>query len=132
MSDFEQLGARERQIVEAVYKLEHASVAEVLKNLSDPPSYSAVRAMLNVLVEKGYLDWRQEGNRYIYLPTMARDKAQKSVARKMLDTFFAGRATDAIAALLDVASDRLDGNDYRQLKEMIETSRKQSPEQTKE
>lgn len=126
MRDFEQLGARERQIVEAVYRLEEGAVSDVLKAIADPPSYSAVRAMLNVLVEKGHLDWRQEGNRYLYRLALPKEKARKSVAQKMLDTFFAGSATDAVAALLDVASDRLDADDYRELKKLIENSRNKS------
>lgn len=127
MNDFEQLGARERQIVEAVYKLEEGSVNDVLQALADPPGYSAVRAMLNILVEKGHLDWRQDGNRYLYRPAVPKEKVRKPLVRKMLDTFFAGNATDAVAALLDVASDRLDAEDYRELKKLIEKTSKGGP-----
>ena len=124
MPDFELLGARERQIVEAVYRLEEGSVSAVLAELSDPPSYSAVRAMLNILVEKGYLDYRQEKNRYLYRPGTTRKKAQKTVVRNMLNNFFGGNATEAVAALLDVANDRLDANDYKELRQMIDKAGK--------
>ena len=124
MAEFEHLGARERQIVEAVYRLEEGSVNDVLEALADPPSYSAVRAMLTILVQKGYLASRKIKNRYLYRPAASRKATQKSIVRNMLDNFFAGRATDAMAALIDVASDELDDTDYRTLKKIINDAKK--------
>lgn len=123
MSEFEHLGARERQIVEAVFKLEEGSVNDVLDTISDPPSYSAVRAMLNVLVRKGYLDFRKDGNRYLYRPKVAKKTARKIVLKNILDKFFGGRATDAVAALLDVAEDELSEEDYKQLRKLIDNAK---------
>ncbi len=120
----ESLAARERQVVEAVYKLNEASVNDVLANIPDPPSYSAIRAMLNMLVQKGHLNYRCVKNKYFYRPVVGKESAQKSVIRNMLDTFFAGKPTEAVAALLDVAAADLAEDDYRDLKKMIETARK--------
>jgi len=119
MAEFEHLAARERQIVEAVYRLEEGSVSDVLAAIADPPSYSAVRAMLTILVQKGYLASRKDKNRYLYRPATSKQVARKSVLRNMLDTFFGGKATDAMAALLDVAADDLNADDYKTLKTMI-------------
>ncbi len=120
----ESLAARERQIVETVYRLEEASVTKVLENLPDPPTYSAVRAILNVLVQKGFLEYRREKTKYLYRPVVTKDAAQKSVLRNLIDTFFAGKPTEAVAALLDVAAADLSDSDYRDIKNLIETARK--------
>ena len=122
MSKFDQLGARERQIVEAVYRLEEGSVGEVLAELAEPPSYSAVRAMLNILVEKGYLDYRLVKNKYLYRPAVKKKAAQKSVLRSVLNNFFGGQTTEAVAALLDGA--KLDEDEYRQLRELIDNAKR--------
>jgi predicted transcriptional regulator len=126
MAEFEQLAARERQIVEAVYRLEEGSVSDVLAAIADPPSYSAVRAMLTILVQKGYLASRKDKNRYLYRPAASKHVARKSVVRNMLNNFFGGKATDAMATLLDVAADELGDNDYKTLKTMINNARKES------
>ncbi len=120
----ESLAARERQLVETVYRLNEAAVSDVLRHLSDPPSYSAVRAMLNSLVQKGFLEYRQEKTKFLYRPAMAKDAARKSVLKNLIDTFFAGKPTEAVAALLDVAAEDLSDSDYRDLKNMIENARK--------
>jgi predicted transcriptional regulator len=120
------LGKRERQIVEAVYRLGEASVADVRKQLQDPPSYSAVRAMLGSLVEKGVLKQRQEGKRYVYRPAMSRDKASKSALRNMLATFFGGEPLSAVAALLDVSADLLTEDDLKRMKQLIEQAQQEN------
>src|SRR5579872_7400584 len=96
-----QLGRRERQIVDAVYRLGRASVAEVRAELDDPPSYSAVRAMLNLLEEKGHLRHVADGLRYVYKPTAARSQVRRSALRHLVQTFFDGSPTSAVAALLE-------------------------------
>ncbi|MGL6194963.1 MAG: BlaI/MecI/CopY family transcriptional regulator [Thermoguttaceae bacterium] len=116
----ESLAPRERQIVEAVYRLSEASVQEVLDNIPDPPSYSAVRAMLTILVQKGVLEFRREKTRYLYSPVLAKDAAQKSILRNLLNNFFCGKPADAVAALLDVAGDDLTETDYAELKALID------------
>jgi len=119
------VGKRERQIVEAVYRLGEASVADVRGQLSDPPSYSAVRAMLGLLVEKGLLKFRQQGKRYLYRPAMPHDKASKSALRNVLSTFFAGNPSDAMAALLDVSARNLTDDDLVRMKQLIEQAQRE-------
>src|SRR3954469_10960094 len=96
------LGRRERQIMDVVYRLERATAAEVLAGLPDPPSYSAVRGMLRLLEEKGFLRHEQDGPRYVYLPTTERDEARRSALAHLLRTFFDGSRESAVAALLDL------------------------------
>ena len=95
------LGARERQIMDAVYRLGEASVADVLAELADPPSYSAVRTMIRSLEAKGLLRHRQVSTRYVYRPAHSREAAKRSALNHLLRTFFRGSAADAAAALLD-------------------------------
>jgi BlaI family transcriptional regulator, penicillinase repressor len=97
-----QLGRRERQIMDIIYKLGRASVTEVLTELPDPPSYSAVRAMLGFLEDKGYLRHEQSGLKYVYIPTTDRQKARTSALEHLVKTFFGGSATDAAAALIEL------------------------------
>ena len=122
MANFDQLGARERQIVEAVYRLEEGSVSEVLETLADPPSYSAVRAMLNILTDKGYLDYRLVKNKYLYRPAGKKKAAQKTVLRNVVDNFFGSQTTEAVAALLD--GTKLDEAEYRRLRELIDGAKR--------
>ena len=95
------LGRRERQIMEVVYRLGRATASEVLKELPDPPSYSAVRAMLRILEEKGHLRHAQVGIRHVYHPTVAHEDVRESAMRNVVRTFFAGSTAAAMAALLD-------------------------------
>ena len=95
------LSRRERQIIDILYAQGRATAAEVQALLPDPPSYSAVRAMLRILEEKGHVRHEQDGPRYIYLPTVGRDNAKRSALHHMLKTFFDGSAEQAISALLE-------------------------------
>lgn len=113
------LGGRERQIMEAVHRLGEATVNDVLAQLADPPSYSAVRTMIRHLESKGLLSHHQDGKRYVYKPTQSRESARKSALRKLLDVFFAGSVTDAVAAILDVSSDQLDAADFDRMVKLI-------------
>ena len=122
----EKLAARERQIVEAVYRLEEATVGEVLDAIDDAPSYSAVRAILATLVQKGVIDYRNVKNKYLYRPVLPKDSAQKSMVRNLLENFFAGSPTKAVAALLDVAGSDMSDADYSELKKLIEKARKEN------
>ena len=121
-----ELGRRERQIVETVVKLGEASVADVRKNLADPPSYSAVRAMLGLLVEKKWLKFRQDGKRYLYRPAAGREKSQKKAVSRLLETFFNGSRTDALAALLDSSASDMTDDEYQRMSKMIEQARKEN------
>ena len=118
----ESLPPRERQVLDTIYKLSEGAVSEVLDAMENPPGYSAVRTMLNVLVQKGFLDYRREKTRYIYMPLLSEKKAQQSVFRNLLDTFFPGKPTAAVAALLDAAGE-LSEEDYREMEHQIKGNR---------
>ena len=120
----ESLPPRERHVLDTVYKLSEGSVNDVLAAMDNPAGYSAVRTMLNILVQKGFLDYRREKLKYIYKPVFAEEKAHQSIFRNLLDTFFPGRPTDAVAALLNAASDDLTDEDFREMEKLIKTARK--------
>jgi predicted transcriptional regulator len=120
-----QLSRRERQIMDIIYQRGQATAAEVLQNLPNPPGYSAVRAMLRLLEEKGYLKHEQDGPRYLFKPTLAREKARKSAMKQMLETFFDGSTEQAVAALLNLSKSKLGKEELDRLSRMIETAKKE-------
>lgn len=101
-----------------------ATAADVMAALPDPPSYSAVRAMLRILEDKGHVSHQQDGPRYVYAPTVARESAKKSAIRHVLSTFFEGSASQAISALLDEDGAKLSDAELDRLARMIERARK--------
>jgi predicted transcriptional regulator len=117
------LGRRERQIMDAVYRLGTASAAEVRSELPDPPSYSAVRAMLRLLEEKGLLTHEQDGLRYVYRPTVAREQARRSALRHLVQTFFGGSPAQAAAALLEMSDAKLSAEDRARLAKLVATAK---------
>jgi predicted transcriptional regulator len=119
------LSRRERQIMDVVYQLGQASAADVLGNLPDPPGYSAVRTMLRLLEEKGYLRHDQDGPRYVYVPTLSRDKARQSALKQLVQTFFDNSTEQAVAALLDMSKSKMSGGELERLSELIEKARKE-------
>jgi BlaI family transcriptional regulator, penicillinase repressor len=123
-SDHRDLSRRERQILDILYQRGQATAAEVQSALPEPPSYSAVRALLRILEEKRHVRHEQDGPRYVYLPTVARDNAQRSAMRHLLRTFFDGSAEQAISALLDDSSATLSPAELDRLARMIDTARK--------
>jgi predicted transcriptional regulator len=123
-SHHRQLSRRERQIMDIIYQRGQATAAEVLEDLPNPPSYSAVRAMLRLLEEKGYVTHDQDGPRYVFIPTLAREKARKSALKQMLQTFFDDSTEEAVAALLDLSRAKLSKEELDRLSEMIEEARK--------
>ncbi len=120
-----QLSRRERQIMDVIYARGRATVAEVRELLPDPPTYSAVRALLRILEEKGHLRHEQDGPRYVFLPTVPAEKARESALEHLLRTFFDGSAEGAVAALLDLEASRLSPEEFERLAEMIEQARKE-------
>ena len=98
------LSRRERQIMDVVYQRGEATAAEVLEALPDPPSYSAVRALLRVLEGKGHVRHRRQGPRYVFLPTVSRETARRSALARVVQTFFDGSNQAAVAALIDQSS----------------------------
>ena len=120
-----QLGRRERQIVEALYRLGTASVAEVRASLPDPPSYSAVRGMLSLLEDKGYIRHKRDGMRYVYTPVIAPAKARQSALRQLVSTFFEGSPLAAAAALLEMSDHKLSAEEREQLSALIASREKE-------
>ena len=118
------LSRRETQIMDIIYRSGQATAAEVQTGLPDPPSYSAVRALLRILVEKGHLRHRQEGPRYVFVPTVPRKAASRSALKRCLDTFFEGSAVKSVAALLDITEDKLTDEEIDRLLALIEAARK--------
>ena len=119
------LSRRERQIMDIIYQHGQATAAEVMENLPSPPGYSAVRAMLRLLEEKGYLKHQQDGPRYVYLPTLSREKARQSALKQMLQTFFDGSTEEAVAALLDISRSQLTDEELDRMSQLIEEARKE-------
>lgn len=123
--DAQGLSRRERQIMDVLYARGRATAQEVLEALPDPPSYSAVRALLRVLEDKGHVRHEQDGPRYAFLPVVAREKARRSALRRVLDTFFDGSTEQAVAALIDLQSARLDPQELERLARLIDKARKE-------
>src|SRR6185503_18866163 len=119
------LSRRERQILDVLYASGRATAADVQQAMPSAPSYSAVRTLLRILEDKGHVRHEQDGARYVYIPTVERDRAKKPALRHMLNTFFEGSVTQAIAALLDEDSKRLSDEDWDRLQTMIDRARKE-------
>ena len=119
------LSRRERQILDALFEFGEASVQEVLDSIEDPPSYSAVRATLRIMEEKGHVRHRQDGPRYLYGPAQSKVRARKSALARVVDTFFAGSSEDAFAALLDLRGGKLDKDELKRLEERVRRARKE-------
>jgi predicted transcriptional regulator len=112
------LSRLERQIMDALYASEEASAAEVQSRIPSPPSYSAVRALLGKLVEKGHVDFRREGTRYLYRATLDKSVAQRNAWQRLLNTFFSGSTADAVVSLLGregelLSADELDAIEHK-------------------
>ena len=117
------LSKRERQIMEVIYRWKSASVHEVLGEIPSPPSYSAVRAMLNILEEKGFLKHRKEGRKYIYSPTIPHKRAMRSAVKQLLQTYFNNSIEEAVGALVEIDSKKLTEAEFDRLTELIEKAR---------
>lgn len=113
------LSRRERQIMDALYTLGEATVGEVMDRMPDPPSYSAVRATLRVLEEKGHAKHKQDGPRYLYLPTVSRDKAQSNALKHVVGTFFGGSVEQAVMALLSMPETKMSEDQLEKLAEQV-------------
>src|SRR5256885_1022527 len=120
------LSRRERQMMDILYQRGRATASEIHQALPEPPSYSAVRAKLRVLEEKGHVRHEEEALRYVYLPTVARDTARRSALRHMVSTFFAGSVENTVAALLDISAADLSPKDLDRISSLIEQARKES------
>jgi BlaI family penicillinase repressor len=121
----EKLSRRERQILDILYEQGKATAAVIQAALPDPPSYSATRALLRILEEKGHVTHESDGPRYVFRPKVAKDRARKNALRHMVQTFFDNSAGDAVAALLDASSAQLKPEDLDRMQELIEKARKE-------
>jgi len=117
------LSRRERQIMDFLYERERASVAEVMDGIADPPSYSAVRAMLRTLEQKGRVSHVEDGRAYIYQPVMRKDSARRGALSHMLRIFFDGSTEKAVAALLDLKGSKLSGDELDRVAQLVEQAR---------
>jgi predicted transcriptional regulator len=113
------LSRRERQIMDALYTLGEATVGEVMDHIPDPPSYSAVRATLRVLEEKNHVKHKQDGPRYLYLPTVPRDKARSHALKHLVGTFFGGSVEQAVMALLSMPETKMSDEQLEKLAEQV-------------
>ena len=125
MAEASDLSRRERQIMDILYELGSGTAADVRERMPDPPSYSAVRAMLRILEEKSHLRHEQDGPRYVYLPTVPRETARQTALRRLVRTFFDGSTTSAMAALLDLGVEDLDDEALARLARRIEEARRE-------
>ncbi|HWZ33231.1 MAG TPA: BlaI/MecI/CopY family transcriptional regulator [Bryobacteraceae bacterium] len=119
----EKLSRRERQILDILYERGRATAAEIQAALPDPPSYSAIRALIRVLEDKGHARHESDGPRYVFMPKVPRDKARRSALKHLLQTFFDNSATDAVATLLDTR--KVSPQELDRIEELIERTRKE-------
>jgi predicted transcriptional regulator len=119
------LSRREQEIIDIVYAQGHATAAEVRAAMHEPPTDAAVRTTLRILVAKGHLRIEQDGPRYDYWPTIARDTVRRSELQHVLRTFFGGSAESALATLLDIKSGELGDDERRRLKRLIDKAAKE-------
>jgi predicted transcriptional regulator len=119
------LSRRERQIMDVLHQRSRATAAEVQGALPDPPSYSAVRALLRILEEKGHVRHESDGARYVYLPRTSREKARRSALKRVVATFFEGSVAQTMAALLETSDTRLSDAELQKLEAIINQARKE-------
>ena len=119
MSKSEALARRERQVMEILYRMGEATAQEVMDEMADPPTYSAVRALLATMMEKGLVAHRKDSRRYVYRPAVPEKKAKRSALRTLLSTFFEGRPEKLVAALLDPKDQQLSEDEIAQIRKLI-------------
>ena len=119
------LTRREREIMDILYRRERATAHEVMSELADPPSYSAVRTFLRLLEERGHVRHEQDGARYVYMPTVARREAQRSAISHVVDTFFDGSIEDAVAALVESSKPKLSKDELERIATLIAKAKKE-------
>ncbi len=121
----EKLSRRERQIMDIIFRLGEATVNDVLNSMPEPPSYSTVRTLLNILENKGYVLHEQKGMRYCYKSTLNKDRASHFALRNVLDTFFAGSAEQAVTTLISMPEANLNQEQLERLSQLIDDARKE-------
>jgi predicted transcriptional regulator len=116
---------RERQILEFLFRAGQGTAAQVREAMPDPPSYSAVRATLRILEDKGLVSHEDREGTYLYSPTVPREKARRSAVRSLIDTFFEGSPVDAAVALLGSSKARFSPQDLERLSEIVEKAKRE-------
>lgn len=117
------LSRRERQVMDILFRRGEATVAEVMADLPDPPTYSAVRSILRILAEKDLITHREDGPRYVYVPAVNTDRARDEALQHMVKTFFDGSAEQAVTALLRITDTKLSDAEVARLRERIRKAR---------
>jgi predicted transcriptional regulator len=117
------LTKRERQIMDVLYRLGRVTAADVMENLPGSPSYSTVRTQLRVLEDKGHVKHEEEGLRYVYMPTVPRHAARRSALRHLVDTFFEGSTSKAVAALLGGEASRVSDEELARIEDLVKNAR---------
>jgi predicted transcriptional regulator len=122
------LSRRERQVMQVIYRRATASVSEVLREIPSPPTYSAIRSIMNILVEKGLLKRTRNGKKYLYSPTVSQKKAMHSAVKQIMSTYFDDSLENTVTALLEIHGDDLGDEDFQRLMRIIEKARKECGE----
>ena len=120
MSNAEALARRERQVMDILYRMGEATAQEVMDQMADPPTYSAVRALLATMIEKNLLSFRKDSRRYVYRPAVPEKKAKRSALKSLLSTFFEGKPENLVAALLDPKDQQLSTDEIEKIRKLIE------------
>ncbi|MGH7651702.1 MAG: BlaI/MecI/CopY family transcriptional regulator [Gemmatimonadaceae bacterium] len=124
-SELEGLSRRERQIMNLLFQRGKASVGEVMDGIPNPPGYSAVRATLRTLEQKGRVVHEEDGRAYVYRPTVRRDAARRSALTHVLRTFFDNSAEDAVAALLELRGPKLSDAELERVSRLVDNAKKE-------
>src|SRR5208282_1276134 len=122
----QRLSRRERQIMDVLYERGRATAAEILAALPDPPGYSAIRALIKVLEDKGHVRHQEDGPRYVFTPSVPRSKARRNAVKHLLQTFFDDSAGEAVASLLGLSAGKLKPAELDKIEELIARARKEN------
>ena len=122
-NEYDTLSKRERQIMDILHRRKEASVSEVLRDIADPPSYSSIRALMNIMENKGYIKYRKIGLKYVYSPVVTSQKAVKGEVKRLLKTYFDDSMEKAVAAMINVNKGSLDEQDFDRLQALIQKAR---------
>ncbi len=121
------LSRRERQIMDVLFARGEATVSQVRSRIPAPPSYSAVRSILRILEEKGFIKHREDGRRYVFLPVESADQARRTALNGVLETFFSGSLANAVASLVDQSDRRLTAAEFERIESIIKKARRKQP-----
>ena len=124
-SDIFDLSRRERQILDAVYSLGEATAKEIMATIPSPPTYAAVRRLISILEEKGFLTHYEDGPRYVYKPVISIESARENAISHLTNTFFRGSTAMTVAAILDLAASDLEDKELEEITEMIKKAKKE-------